>query len=103
MKTSDTSFPPTGHAPANADVAGEPITFVAQLRGIDSGAASVPNVTQYLWGEERYVTASDWPHPAIAPPMVDDGDLVEALLDACSDAELQQVLVDNPAQLYWST
>lgn len=40
MKTSDSSFPPTGHAPANADVAGEPITFVAQLCGIDSGGAS---------------------------------------------------------------
>jgi len=40
MKTSDTSFPPTGHASANADTAGAPITFVAQLRGIDSGGAS---------------------------------------------------------------
>lgn len=50
----------------------------------------------------RLVWGSDWPHPAIAPPMVDDGDLIEALLDACSDAELQQVLVDNPTQLYWT-
>ncbi len=38
--------------------------FDQYLRGIDSGAASVPNVTQYLYGEERYVTASDWPHPS---------------------------------------
>lgn len=53
------------------------------------------NMAQLVWG-------SDWPHPAIASPMVDDGDLVQALLDACSDEELQQVLVDNPTRLYWS-
>lgn len=52
------------------------------------------NPSQLVWG-------SDWPHPAIAPPMVNDGDLVQALLDACSAAELQQVLVDNPNRLYW--
>jgi 2-pyrone-4,6-dicarboxylate lactonase len=50
----------------------------------------------------RLVWGTDWPHPAIAPPMVDDGDLIEALLDACSATELQQVLVDNPTRLYWS-
>lgn len=53
------------------------------------------NPSQLVWG-------SDWPHPAIAPPMVDDGHLVQALLDVCSTAELQQVLVDNPTRLYWS-
>lgn len=53
------------------------------------------NPAQLVWG-------SDWPHPAIAPPMVDDGDLVQALLDVCSTAERQQVLVDNPTRLYWS-
>lgn len=53
------------------------------------------NTAQLLWG-------SDWPHPAIAPPMVDDGDLAQALLGACSDDELQQILVDNPTRLYWS-
>lgn len=37
--------------------------FDHYLRGMDSGAASVPNVTQYLYGAERYVTSSDWPHP----------------------------------------
>jgi hypothetical protein len=34
--------------------------------------------------------------------MPDDGHLVDALLDWCSDAELQQVLVDNPTSLYWA-
>ncbi len=75
--------------------------LTAQRRGF---ADTVPlveallraNPAQLVWG-------SDWPHPSIAPPMVDDGDLVQALLDACSPAELQQVLVDNPTRLYWSS
>ena len=33
------------------------------LLGLDSGAERVPNVTQYLFGAERFSTASDWPHP----------------------------------------
>jgi putative CocE/NonD family hydrolase len=37
--------------------------FDRWILGIDSGAERVPNVTQYLYGEERYVTAPDWPHP----------------------------------------
>ncbi len=52
MKTSETSFPPTGHASANADTAGEPITFVAQLRGISSGGAS---------------DGRPWPEPHLSP------------------------------------
>lgn len=52
------------------------------------------NPAQLVWG-------SDWPHPAMAPPMVDDGALVDALLASCSADELQQVLVDNPTRLYW--
>jgi 2-pyrone-4,6-dicarboxylate lactonase len=74
--------------------------LTAQRRGF---ADTVPlveallraNPAQLVWG-------SDWPHPAIAPPMVDDGNLVQALLDTCSATELQQVLVDNPTRLYWS-
>ncbi len=53
------------------------------------------NPAQLVWG-------SDWPHPSIAAPMPDDGYLINALLDSCSPAELQQVLVDNPTRLYWN-
>lgn len=53
------------------------------------------NPAQLVWG-------SDWPHPAIAPPMPDDGHLIDALIDACSADELQQVLVENPTRLYWA-
>lgn len=41
--------------------------FDRYLKGIGNRAESVPNVTQYLWGEERYSTASDWPHPQAKP------------------------------------
>lgn len=53
------------------------------------------NPLQLVWG-------SDWPHPAIAAPMPDDGNLMNALLDTCSSTELKQVLVDNPTRLYWN-
>jgi predicted TIM-barrel fold metal-dependent hydrolase len=71
-----------------------------QRRGFDEAAPLVEallraNPARLVWG-------SDWPHPAMEPPMVDDGDIVDALLAACGPAELQQVLVDNPARLYWS-
>jgi uncharacterized protein len=38
--------------------------FDQYLKNMNVGAATVPNVTQYLYGEERYVTTGDWPHPA---------------------------------------
>lgn len=40
MNRSDVSFPSPGAESANADTAGVPITFVAQLRGINSGGGS---------------------------------------------------------------
>ena len=37
--------------------------FDQYLKGMYTGADLLPNVTQYLYGEEKYVTVSDWPHP----------------------------------------
>ena len=37
--------------------------FDQYLKGMDTGAGDYPPVTQYYTGEERYVTAADWPHP----------------------------------------
>jgi uncharacterized protein len=37
--------------------------FDRHVRGIANGADSVPQVTQYVYGAERYVTSPDWPHP----------------------------------------
>lgn len=37
--------------------------FDHYLKGIETGAENYPPVTQFYKGEERYVTAADWPHP----------------------------------------
>ena len=37
--------------------------FDQYLKGMDTGAGDFPPVTQYYTGEERFVTATDWPHP----------------------------------------
>ena len=46
--------------------------FDQYLKGIHTGASSLPNVTQYvegygLVGTNRYARATDWPHPQMAP------------------------------------
>jgi len=45
--------------------------FDQYLKGIDTGAASMPNVTQYVEGygrhHGRYTTTTDWPDPRIIP------------------------------------
>lgn len=46
--------------------------FDQYLKGIDTGAAALPNVTQYVegygvLGTTRYATATDWPHPHMTP------------------------------------
>lgn len=49
---------------------------------------------QCVWG-------TDWPHPQIAVPMPNDGDLMDHLPDWIPDEETRRrVLVDNPARLY---
>lgn len=53
------------------------------------------NPRQLVWG-------SDWPHPAVAAPMPDDTDLVDALLHWLPEPMWRQVLVDNPQRLYWA-
>jgi len=37
--------------------------FDHYLKGVDNGAEALPNVTQWVWGKERYSTSTDWPHP----------------------------------------
>lgn len=37
--------------------------FDQYVKGLDVGADTIPNVTQYVLGYGHYVTASDWPHP----------------------------------------
>jgi predicted TIM-barrel fold metal-dependent hydrolase len=50
---------------------------------------------------DRCVWGTDWPHPQIAVPMPNDGNLMDHLLDWIPDEEIRRcVLVDNPARLY---
>ncbi len=37
--------------------------FDQYLKGLDVGADELPNVTQWVYGFDHYVTASDWPNP----------------------------------------
>jgi putative CocE/NonD family hydrolase len=46
--------------------------FDQYLKGFNTGADAMPNVTQYvqgygLLGVKRYATATDWPHPQLTP------------------------------------
>lgn len=55
----------------------------------------VANPLRLVWG-------SDWPHPSISAPMVNDTDLVNLACDWLSDAAIRErVLVSNPTELYW--
>ncbi len=52
---------------------------------------------------DRCLWGTDWPHPNIAGDMPNDGDLVDLLAAMTSDeALIRQVVVENPARLYWA-
>lgn len=83
--------------------------FDHYLKGMNNGAENMPAVTQYLYGEERYVTLPDWPHPQLQSErwyLRGDGSLSQqgAAADEGSKVVLQQPLAgicsDSTAQ--WS-
>lgn len=74
-------------------VAAGPQRYGAVRPMVDALLAANP--AQLLWG-------SDWPHPAIQPPMPNDGELADLLFDWLTPAQRRQVLVDNPSRLYWA-
>ncbi|WP_347454941.1 CocE/NonD family hydrolase [Acinetobacter thermotolerans] len=41
--------------------------FDQYLKGIDTNAEKLPNVTQWVYGHEKFVTSTDWPHIGIQP------------------------------------
>jgi 2-pyrone-4,6-dicarboxylate lactonase len=52
---------------------------------------------------DRVLWGTDWPHPNLKSHMPDDGALVDFIPRIAPSAQLQrQLLVDNPARLYWS-
>ena len=52
---------------------------------------------------DRVLWGTDWPHPNMQSHMPDDGALVDRIMTICDTPDLRrQVLVDNPARLYWA-
>ncbi|WP_193173884.1 amidohydrolase family protein [Nisaea nitritireducens] len=50
---------------------------------------------------DRVLWGTDWPHPNLAGPVPDDGQLVDLIGEIAPDAAARQALmVDNPARLY---
>src|SRR3954469_1281308 len=41
--------------------------FDRYLKGLDTKVSSIPRVTQYTYGDERYETQDDWPEPRLDP------------------------------------
>lgn len=83
--------------------------FDHYLKGIDSGAEQMPAVTQYVYGEERYVVLPDWPHPQLRPErwyLRGDGSLTpqSAAPDEAASNILQQPLagVCSQSTAQWS-
>jgi hypothetical protein len=62
-------------APSNGAPGAESLMlqwFDQYLKGIDTGVAALPNVTQYVegygqFGVNRFARATDWPHPQMTP------------------------------------
>ena len=77
-----------------------PYRVSPQRQGFDdvrplAEALAAANPDQLLWG-------SDWPHPAMAAPMVNDGDLARTLFDWFDESLRRRILVDSPSRLYWA-
>ncbi|MEK9672727.1 MAG: amidohydrolase family protein [Rhodospirillaceae bacterium] len=52
---------------------------------------------------DALVWGTDWPHPHLDIPMVNDGDLLDLLVDWVPDEDLRhRILVDNPTVLFFN-
>src|SRR5262249_47616038 len=84
--------------------------FDQYVRGKDVGAGGIPNVTQYVWGLDHFVTAADWPHPrarAVQKFLHADGSLSssEPAADERARTVLQQPLgglLCTPSTVQWT-
>jgi predicted TIM-barrel fold metal-dependent hydrolase len=78
-----------------------PYRLTAQRTGFGDVRPLVDRLVQANPG--RLVWGSDWPHPSIAAPMVNDTELANLACEWLGDASLRQsVLVVNPTTLYWN-
>jgi 2-pyrone-4,6-dicarboxylate lactonase len=77
-----------------------PYRLTAQRAGFADVRPLVDRLVQA--NPARLVWGSDWPHPSIAAPMVNDTELANLAGEWLGDPVLrQQVLVSNPTHLYW--
>jgi predicted TIM-barrel fold metal-dependent hydrolase len=78
-----------------------PYRLTAQRSGFSDVRPLVDRLVQA--NPSRLVWGSDWPHPSIAAPMVNDTDLANLACEWLADPTLRQaVLVSNPTTLYWA-
>jgi 2-pyrone-4,6-dicarboxylate lactonase len=78
-----------------------PYRLTAQRTGFSDVRPLVDRLVEANPG--RLVWGSDWPHPSIAAPMVNDTDLSNVACEWLADPVLRQkVLVANPTKLYWA-
>lgn len=67
--------------------------FDQYVKGLDVGADTLPNVTQWVYGHEHYVTATDWPNPqAVARRLYLHGDRSLSATPAAADEAGNSVL-----------
>lgn len=77
-----------------------PYRLTAQRSGFSDVRPLVDRLVQA--NPARLVWGSDWPHPSIAAPMVNDTELANLACEWLGDAVMRQkVLVSNPTKLYW--
>lgn len=77
-----------------------PYRLTAQRTGFDDVRPLVDRLVHA--NPARLVWGSDWPHPSIAGPMVNDTELANLACEWLADPVLRRkVLVTNPTQLYW--
>ena len=66
----------------------------------DYGEASAMARALVAANTDRLVWGTDWPHPAIAGPMPNDGPLLDLMFTWADAATVEKILVTNPETLY---
>jgi len=77
--------------------------FDQHVLGIETDARSIPEVTQYVYGLERYVTSDGWPHPSAQAQrwhLRGDGALTR---EAAQQGESDTTVLQQPANGLCST
>ena len=86
--------PPPGNSPPRYASLVSTRTGIGDVRPLVDRLIEA-NLQPLVWG-------SDWPHLAIAAPMVNDSALVSVACDWLGDAAMgERVLASNPFALYW--